>query len=206
MFPKLILATNIFSRGSLLEQLQVPFEELECHIEEKEVEIDNEYSPYEWVKSISASNAMAVLDRVDGEAIILGVDTIATDFGKILHRPKNKEEAMKMLQKLQDRKHTIYTGLTVIYHHADGTYETDSFVDGADVYMHKLSAKMIDAYTNTDEPYTRPGGYSITGKGALLINNIYGDFYTVAGLPLRLFNKSLFKHNIDVVDFWIPQN
>ncbi len=186
--------------------MSVPFEELFCKIEEKDVEIDNEYSPYEWVKSISATKAMSVLDRVEGEAIILGADTVVTDFGRILHRPKNKQDAVAMLKKLQGRKHTTYTGLTVIYHHADGSYEMDSYVDGVDVYMHHLSDKLIDAYTDTDEPYDRPGGYSISGKGALLIENIYGDYYTLAGLPLRLLNKSLLKHNIDIIDFWIkPQ-
>ena len=206
MLQKLILATNLFSRANLLKQLSVPFEELFCKIEEKDVEIDNEYSPYEWVKSISATKAMSVLDRVEGEAIILGADTVVTDFGRILHRPKNKQDAVAMLKKLQGRKHTTYTGLTVIYHHADGSYEMDSYVDGVDVYMHHLSDKLIDAYTDTDEPYDRPGGYSISGKGAVLIENIYGDYYTLAGLPLRLLNKSLLKHNIDIIDFWIkPQ-
>lgn len=206
MVQKLILATNLFSRASLLKQLSVPFEELFCQIEEKDVEIENENSPYEWVKSISATKALAVLDRVEGEAIILGVDTVVTDFGKILHRPKNKQDAVAMLKRLQGRKHTSYTGLTVIYHHADGSYEMESYVDGVDVYMHNLSDRIIDAYTDTDEPYDRPGGYSVTGKGALLIENIYGDYYTLAGLPLWLLNKSLFKHHIDIVDFWIkPQ-
>lgn len=113
MLQKLILATNLFSRANLLKQLSVPFEELFCKIEEKDVEIDNEYSPYEWVKSISATKAMSVLDRVEGEAIILGADTVVTDFGRILHRPKNKQDAVAMLKKLQGRKHTTYTGLTV---------------------------------------------------------------------------------------------
>lgn len=206
MLQKLILATNLFSRAELLKQLSVPFEELHCQIEEKEIEIENEYSPYEWVKSISSIKAMSVLDRVEGEAIIVGLDTVVTDFGKILHRPKNKQDAVAMLKKLQGRKHTVYTGLTVIYHHEDGSYETESYVDGVDVYMHHLSDRLIDAYTDTDEPYDRPGGYSITGKGALLIDNIYGNYYTLAGLPLRLLNKSLLKHNIDIIDFWIkPQ-
>ena len=109
MAKKLILATDNFSRCSLLEQLGIPFEEIDCQIQEKEVKIDNDYSPYEWVKSISATKAKAVLDKVEGEAIILGVDTVVTDLGKILHRPKNKEEAVAMLNHLQGRKHTVYT-------------------------------------------------------------------------------------------------
>lgn len=199
---KLVLATSVLSRGFLLQQLGVPFEEINCKIREQDVDMDNEYSPYEWVKAISASKAKAVLSKVEGDAIILGCDTVVTLLGEILHRPHSKEEGIGMLQRLQGRKHTVYTGLTVIYKNADGTYKEESYVDGADVYMHNLSDKIINAYLSTDEPYDKAGGYAIHGKGALLIENIYGDFYTVAGLPLRLLNKSLFKNGIDVVDFW----
>ncbi|NLK37299.1 MAG: septum formation protein Maf [Epulopiscium sp.] len=199
---RLILATSVLSRRDLLKQLEIPFEEINCNIIEKEVDMENEYSPYEWVKAISSTKAHAVLNQVEGEAIIIGADTIVTMIGRILHRPKNREECISMLTQLQGKKHTVYTGLSVIYKHADGTYEEESYVDGADVYMNHLSPKIIEAYADTDEPYDKAGGYAIHGKGALLIDTIYGDFFTVAGLPLRLFNKSLYKRGIDLVDFW----
>ncbi len=199
---KIILATSVLSRRDLLKRLEIPFEEINCNIVEQEVDMDNEYSPYEWVKAISSSKAHAVLNQVEGEAIIIGADTIVTLVGKILHRPKNREDCIAMLHMLEGKKHTVYTGLTVIFKNADGTYKEETYVDGADVYMHHLSQKMIEAYADTDEPYDKAGGYAIQGKGALLIDNIYGDFYTVAGIPLRLLNKSLYKNGIDLVDFW----
>jgi len=199
---KLVLATSVLSRGDLLRQLGLPFEEIDCAIEEKEIDMDNEYSPFEWVKAISSSKAHAVLDKVEGPAIIIGADTVVTDFGQILHRPKNKAEGMQMLRRLSGRKHTVYTGLSLIYKNADGTYIEETYVDGSDVYMHNLSDNMISAYMDTDEPYNKAGGYSISGKGALLVETIYGDFYTIAGLPLRLLNKSLYKNGIDLVKFW----
>lgn len=199
---KLILATSVLSRREILNTLGIPFEEMECNIVEKEVDMDNEYSPYEWVKAISSSKAHAVLDKVDGEAIIIGADTIVTLVGKILHRPKNKKDCIAMLETLSGKKHTVYTGLTVLFKHADGTYKEEIYVDGADVYMNHLGRKIIEAYADTDEPYDKAGGYAIQGKGSLLIENIYGDFYTVAGIPLRLLNKCLYKNGIDIVDFW----
>lgn len=199
---KLVLATSVLSRSDLLRQLGVSFEEIDCQIEEQEIDMDNEYSPFEWVKTISSSKAHSVLDRVEGEAIIIGCDTVVTDFGQILHRPKNKADGVEMLRRLSGRKHTVYTGLSLIYKNADGSYKEETYVDGADVYMHNLSDKIISAYMDTEEPYDKAGGYSIRGKGALLIETIYGDFYTIAGLPLRLFNKSLFKNGIDLIEYW----
>ena len=199
---KLYLATSVLSRAFLLRQLGVPFEELDCNIIEKDVDMENEYSPYEWVKAISASKARAVVDQIEGEAIIVGADTIVTLVGQILHRPRTRDEGIDMLKRLQGRKHTVYTGLTILYKYADGTLKEENYVDGADVYMHNLNDKIIEAYVDTPEPYDKAGGYAIHGKGALLIENIYGDFYTVAGLPLRLLNKSLYKNGIDIVNFW----
>lgn len=204
---KLILATSVFSRRDLLKQVGIPFVEIDCNIEEREIDFDNdnmenEYSPYEWVKAISSLKTHAVLNKVDGEAIIIGADTVVTDLGYILHRPKNKTEGVAMLQRLQGRKHTVYTGLSIIYRQKDGSYHEENYVDGADVYMHNLSPKIIDAYMDTEEPYDKAGGYAIQGKGALLIETIYGDFYTVAGIPLRKLNKSLLKNGIELVDFW----
>ncbi len=198
---KIVLATNVLSRAFLFQQLGLPFEEIECNIIEKEVDIENENSPYEWVQAISTSKAQAVLDKVEGDAIIIAADTVVTMLGTILHRPKNKAEAMTMLHKLSGKKHTVYTGLDIIFKHADGSYQEENYVDAADVYMDDLTDRIIDAYTNTEEPYDKAGGYAIQGKGAFLINHIFGDYYTVAGLPLRILNKALVKHGIYLIDF-----
>lgn len=199
---KIVLATSVLSRAFLLKQLGIPFEEIDCKIEEKEVNMLNEYSPYEWVKAISSSKTHSVLDKVDGEAIIIGADTVVALLGAILHRPRTKEDGIHMLNHLQGRKHTVYTGLSIIYKNADGTFKEETYVDAADVYMNNLSPHMIERYMETEEPYDKAGGYAIQGKGALLVENIYGDYYTVAGLPLRILNKSFFKNGIELFDIW----
>ena len=188
---KFILASASSRRKSLLEKIGVPFTAIESNLDEQ-AEVDNDYSPYEWVKAVAAKKGHAVFDKTDVEpdTVIISADTIVTDMGKILHRPKTKEEARKMLSSISGRKHTVYTGLTLIFVGADGKIENEeSFVDATDVYMHKLTDDEIEAYISTDEPYDKAGGYGIQGKGALLIESIYGDYYTVVGLPLAILYR-----------------
>lgn len=197
---KIILASGSLRRKDLLNQLGIPFEVIESNVEE--VEVDNEYSPYEWVKAISSKKSHAVLERVEGEVVVIGADTIVTDLGTILHRPRNKQAGIEMMEKLQGRKHTVYTGLSILYREADGKVKEENFVDATDVYMNKLSYEEIEAYMDTDEPYDKAGGYGIQGKGALLIESIYGDYYTVVGLPLGILYKSLKENGINLMEFW----
>lgn len=201
---KFILASSSSRRKSLLEKIGVPFTAIESNLDEQ-AEVDNDYSPYEWVKAVAAKKGHAVFDKteVEPDTVIISADTIVTDMGKILHRPKTKDEARKMLSSISGRKHTVYTGLTLIFVGSDGKIENEeSFVDATDVYMHKLTDDEIEAYISTDEPYDKAGGYGIQGKGALLIESIYGDYYTVVGLPLAILYRGLKRNGVDILDFW----
>ncbi len=201
---KFILASASARRKSLLEKIGVPFTAIESNLDEQ-AEVENDYSPYEWVKAVAAKKGHAVFDKtnVEPDTVIISADTIVTDMGKILHRPKTKDEAREMLSSISGKKHTVYTGLTLIFVGADGKIENEeSFVDATDVYMHKLTDDEIEAYISTDEPYDKAGGYGIQGKGALLIESIYGDYYTVVGLPLAILYRGLKRNGVDILDFW----
>lgn len=201
---KFILASASARRKYLLEKIGIPFTSVESNLDEQaEVEIKN--SPYEWVKAVAAKKGHAVFEKINVETdtVIISADTIVTDMGKILHRPKTKDEAREMLASISGRKHTVYTGLTLIFIGADGKIENEeNFVDATDVYMHKLTDDEIEAYISTDEPYDKAGGYGIQGKGSLLIEKIYGDYYTVVGLPLAILYRGLKKNGVNVLEFW----
>lgn len=201
---KFILASASARRKYLLEKIGIPFTSVESNLDEQaEVEIKN--SPYEWVKAVAAKKGHAVFEKINVEpdTVIISADTIVTDMGKILHRPKTKDEAREMLASISGRKHTVYTGLTLIFVGADGKIENEeNFVDATDVYMHNLTDEEIEAYISTDEPYDKAGGYGIQGKGSLLIEKIYGDYYTVVGLPLAILYRGLKKNGVNILEFW----
>lgn len=195
---KIILASSSPRRKELLSKLGIEFDVIESNIDEKS---DVENSPYEWVKAISEKKAEAVSKKVNYPSVIIAADTIVTDLGKILGKPSDKADAVNMLKKLQGRKHTVYTGITIIFKD-EKTEEEVSYVDATDVYMNRLSDEEIEAYASTDEPYDKAGAYAIQGKGALFIDTIYGDYYTVVGLPLSIVYRSLKEHGVNLMESW----
>lgn len=204
---EIILASNSSRRKNLLTMLNVPFSVMESGVDERVEEANYmqkgvEHTPYEWVRAIAAIKAGAVGNRVEGEKIIIAADTIVTYMGKILHRPFEREEAASMLRTLSGHKHTVYTGLAVMYKDADGKYETHTSVTATDVYMRELTDMEISNYVDTKEPYDKAGGYGIQGKGSLLIDHIDGDYFNVVGLPLVKLYKELSDNGVNIMDFW----
>ena len=204
---EIILASNSSRRKNLLTMLNVPFSVMESGVDERVEEANYmqkgvEHTPYEWVRAIAAIKAEAVGNRVEGEKIIIAADTIVTYMGKILHRPFKREEAASMLRTLSGHKHTVYTGLAVMYKDADGKYETHTSVTATDVYMRELTDTEISNYVDTKEPYDKAGGYGIQGKGSLLIDRIDGDYFNVVGLPLVQLYKELSENGVNKMDFW----
>lgn len=204
---EIILASNSSRRKNLLTMLNVPFSVMESGVDERVEEANYmqkgvEHTPYEWVRAIAAIKAEAVGNRVEGEKIIIAADTIVTYMGKILHRPFKREEAASMLRTLSGHKHTVYTGLAVMYKDADGKYETHTSVTATDVYMRELTDMEISNYVDTKEPYDKAGGYGIQGKGSLLIDHIDGDYFNVVGLPLVQLYKELSENGVNIMDFW----
>ena len=204
---EIILASNSSRRKNLLTMLNVPFSVMESGVDERVEEANYmqkgvEHTRYEWVRAIAAIKAEAVGNRVEGEKIIIAADTIVTYMGKILHRPFKREEAASMLRTLSGHKHTVYTGLAVMYKDADGKYETHTSVTATDVYMRELTDTEISNYVDTKEPYDKAGGYGIQGKGSLLIDRIDGDYFNVVGLPLVQLYKELSENGVNIMDFW----
>lgn len=199
---KIILASSSSRRKMLLENIGIPFEVMINTVEDNPASKDDMLnSPYEWVKHLSSKKAREVADKVEDEAVIIGADTIITDLGKIMEKPADVIDAFQMLKRLQGRKHTVYTGMTLIFKDTHGFTE-ENYVEATDVYIHSLSDEEIKKYIATKESFDKAGGYAIQGKGTLLIDTIYGDYNTVVGLPLTTLYRALKPHGIDLMDFW----
>jgi septum formation protein len=117
---------------------------------------------------------------------VIGADTSVILGCEILGKPKDRDDARKMLLNLSGRVHKVITGCTVV---KNG--EIKSFSVVSRVKFQKLSVAEIEAYLDTDEPYDKAGGYGIQGKAALLIEKINGDYFNVVGLPLSRLNQAL---------------
>ena len=196
---KIILASSSPRRRQILENLDIPFEVINSDVDET-LDVDN--SPYEWVKTLSSKKANAVLDKVTGPAVIIGVDTVVADLGRILNKPDSKETAVKMLSQLQGRHHSVYTGMTLLFVDENGNVEEENFVDGTEVTFNKMTTEEIEMYIGTGEFTDKAGGYGIQGKASLFIDSIAGNYDNVVGLSVPILYNALKKHGIQLMDFW----
>ncbi|MEE0859173.1 MAG: Maf family protein [Acutalibacteraceae bacterium] len=119
------------------------------------------------------------------EDIVIGCDTGVFADNLMLGKPKNKEDAYKMLNTLSGKKHKVITGCAIF--HKD---KVISFSQTTTVEFYKLTKNEIEEYISTGEPMDKAGAYGIQGKGSLLVKEIVGDFYNVVGLPVsRLYRE-----------------
>lgn len=134
-------------------------------------------APGEYVSSLARIKAASVAAE-NGSCCVLGSDTIVYLDGKILGKPRDEEDAFRLLSMLSGCTHTVYTGVAII---APG-YEK-VFYDKADVTFRKLSPAEIRAYIATGEPMDKAGAYGIQGPATVFVQSITGCYFTVIGLP-----------------------
>lgn len=139
--------------------------------------------PEEMVASLSRRKAESVTARHPGETVI-AADTVVAFREQVLGKPRDREDAVEMLMSLSGKTHHVYTGVTVA---RDRNVKT--FVSMTAVTFAPFTREEAEAYAATGEPDDKAGAYGIQGKGALLVERINGDYFTVVGLPIcRLAN------------------
>ena len=119
--------------------------------------------------------------RARADALVIGADTIVVIDGAILGKPRDADEAAAMLRRLSGREHQVYTGVAVAY-----GGRTASGVRQTSVTFRALEEATLAEYVATGEPFDKAGAYGIQGYGAVLVERIDGDYFTVMGLGLTL--------------------
>lgn len=178
LFPSLVLASSSPNRKKLLEEGG------------SEVTV---FSPDadENTDGLEMTEAMKKNARVKMEAYLsspffkpnlpaISADTLVHIDGKLLGKPKNRDEARETLSLLSGRKQTVLTGCALYLPGKDMTV----FCDKADVIFKKLDRDDIESYLDTEEWKGAAGGYRLQKNGWRLVEKILGDWATVVGLPL----------------------
>lgn len=189
-----ILASGSPRRKEILEQCGVSFIIEKSNAEE----IISKTQPKEVVMELSALKASEVANRIsEPEGIIIGADTVVADGQAILGKPKNKAEAIAMLNSLQGHVHSVYTGVTLIIK-KDGTHKMQTFYEETKVEIIPMTIEEIEDYVASGEPEDKAGSYAIQGQFAGYVKEIHGDYYNVVGLPICRIMKELKKNGIDL--------
>ncbi len=134
-------------------------------------------------EEVALKKARAVEGRVDKSALILGADTVVVADGRPLGKPRDEEEACRMLRLLRGRWHEVITGLALLLPRPEGREALTAHVVTW-VKMRNYGEDEIESYLRTGEPLDKAGAYAIQGYGGLLVEEIRGCYYNVVGLPL----------------------
>ena len=174
----LILASASPRRSMLLSQLGLNPRVIPSEVEEV---IAAHLTPPEVVESLSHLKASDVASHHPEADIVLGADTIVVLHGEILGKPKDREDAIRMLTGLAGTWHQVYTGYTLI---APKVGRTETGHATTEVRIRDLSRAEIEAYVDTGEPMDKAGSYAIQGLGSMLVAEIRGEYTNVVGLPI----------------------
>jgi len=144
--------------------------------------------PREYVTSLSEKKARMAAGKITS-GIVAAADTIVYLDGQILNKPKDSDDAIRMLNLLSERTHEVFTGFTLLQVPGNRIVR-DSEV--TDVTFRKLEPEEIQEYVQSGAPFDKAGAYGIQDDlSALFVERINGDFYNVVGLPLPKFYLAL---------------
>ena len=175
---KIILASASPRRRDILQNANIDFEVIVSDADEN---ID-EKNPEKYTLEVARRKANAIKCNVD--EVIIAADTAVSLEDKILGKPKDEDDAFRMLSFLSGKCHSVYTGVCV-----KSAEKEILFCEKSDVWFRKLSPYEIQNYIKSGEPFGKAGAYGIQGIGALMISEIRGDYLNIVGLPMsRLYD------------------
>lgn len=178
-----ILASKSPRRNDLLKSLGIDFK-----VKTKEVDevYPDSLSKEEIPVYLAKLKARAFSNDISDIDLVITADTIVWLNGKVLGKPKDKQEAILMLKELSGNQHQVITGVCLT-----SKEKEISFYSTSDVYFKNLTSDEIEYYVSEFKPYDKAGAYGIQEWiGSIGISHIEGSFYNVMGLPIqKLYEK-----------------
>lgn len=182
---KIILASNSPRRREILSNF-IDFTVISKEIDEIK---DDCFSPWTTVMALAYEKGIEVAkDNVD--EVVLSADTLVELDGKLLGKPKNREDAKIMIRSLSGKVHNVYTGYAIFKLSKKIKYVS---YEKSSVKFYDLSDDEIEKYLDTLEYKDKAGAYGIQGKGSLLVEKIEGDYFNIVGFPIGKINRDLMR-------------
>ncbi|MBO5413304.1 MAG: septum formation protein Maf [Clostridia bacterium] len=176
---KIILASQSPMRKELLKQMGLEFEVLVSNADET---FEEGLSLEEQSKRLAYIKAKTVFDETEDDRIIIGSDTMVLKDGEVFGKPKNKQDAIDMLNKLKNTCHTAITSLCVL---VEKNGECKKFLDydTTKVFFKNMTEEEILHWIKIGNPYEKAGAYELASPFCVFVDKIEGNITTVQGLP-----------------------
>ena len=172
---RVVLASGSPRRRELLNLIGIEHEVRPANIDET---MRPRETPRRHAERLAREKASAIAKR-DPDLITIGADTIVVINRKVLGKPRDTDDAARMLGLLSGREHIVTTVVAV----ARGK-KLRSAIEEVRVRFRRLRDDEIEAYIATGEPMDKAGAYGIQGYGATIVERIEGDYFSVMGLPI----------------------
>lgn len=179
---KIILASASPRRRELLSSVDVKFEVEASNVSEDISEVEHAVD----IPLYLARKKAYDIAQSHPDDIVIGCDTIVIVDDAVLTKPKDSDDAFRMLRLMSGRKHCVYTGCCIVCADTER-----SFCEKTEVEFFELSDDEINAYIATGECMDKAGAYGIQSKGKTLVRCICGDYYNVVGLPVARLKREL---------------
>ena len=184
---RIILASSSPRRKELLEKEGISFVVDASLVDEV---IDESLPIKQRLIKISYDKACPIHQKYPHD-IVIGADTVVYSDHCIIGKPRDRQDAKRILKSLSGKLHIVYTAVTIFVQ--DESY---SFVDETKVYFRYLTESDLENYLDSMEWQGKAGGYAIQGKASDFVWKINGDIDTVIGLPVKRVVSFLQEKNI----------
>lgn len=192
--PDIYLASQSQRRRALLEQIGVRFTVLRVDVDESQ---HDGLPPSQRVLQLARDKAQAgwqAPERTQGLPV-LGADTLIELGGKVYGKPRDREHALEMLERLSGQTHWVHTGVALRMQR-----RCEALLSSTRVTLRVITETERLAYWYSGEPVDKAGGYAIQGRGAVFVQAIQGSYSGVVGLPLCETARLLDLFGVDLFD------
>lgn len=179
---KIVLASASPRRQELLKDIVGDFSVIPSNADETVPENMSVNDIPQYLSLLKARD----IAKTQKDAVVIGSDTIVVIDDKVLGKPRDEQDAYTMLKLLSGRKHKVMTGCALVCNDREV-----SFTETTEVEFFELSDKEIESYIRSKDPFDKAGAYGIQSQGKTLVKSIYGDYYSVVGLPVGRLKREL---------------
>jgi septum formation protein len=187
---EIVLASASPRRQELLRQVGLAFRVIPSSVSEQ---VDRPMSPGDLVEHLAFIKAADVAASMPA-ALVIGADTIVVVDQQVLGKPRDRADAIAMLEQLSGRDHQVMTGVALIQGDRRQIVHEETTVRFRD-----LTRDEIERYVDSGEPMDKAGAYGIQGRASAMIPSITGDYFTVVGLPLCRTIQMLAEFGVQVL-------
>ena len=184
---KIILASKSPRRKEILETLGITFTIMTADTDEHSDQTD----PALLVEQLALQKATDVQEMLEAQnalepdTLIIASDTVVALNGEILGKPRDRDDAYRMIAGLQNTTHHVLSGIAFCYYDAQGNCRGAVSHASTAVHFGPMSEADITLYIDSKEPYDKAGAYAIQGLAGRWITGIEGDYFNVVGLPVN---------------------